>query len=59
MTPKTLALPPELCAHWERVEEPHGPVSTAKCIKCGRVREYETAYPWKTYNKAALTVRDA
>ena len=52
----TLALPFELCVHWERIDFPDGPISIGTCKKCGREREYENASPWKTYNKAALTV---
>ncbi len=53
----TLALPPELCAHHFIIEMPHGEISIGTCEKCGREKEYENGYPWKTYNKAALTVR--
>ncbi len=39
----------ELCAHWDVIEMPHGPVSKAKCLKCGREREYEN-YRFPDYN---------
>jgi hypothetical protein len=53
-----LALPPELCVHHDEIEMAKGPVSKGRCKYCGREKEYENASPWKTYNKAALTVRD-
>ena len=39
-----LALPPELCPHWWRIKEPNGPVSKARCKKCGAKREFENGY---------------
>ena len=54
----TLTLPPELCRHHDVIEFPDGPISIGRCQKCGREKEYENASPWKTYNQAALTVRD-
>ena len=39
-----LALPPELCVHWWRIQCPNGPTSIGKCQKCGREKEYSTPY---------------
>ena len=36
----TKALP---CAHWDRIESPKGPISKARCKKCGRERVYDTS----------------
>ena len=36
-----LALPPELCAHWDIIAIPNGPISKSRCKKCGREKEYE------------------
>ena len=44
-----LALPPELCVHWERIAYPNGPVSIGRCEKCGREREYATPYESPIY----------
>ena len=33
----------EPCRHWDRIESPHGPISKARCKKCGREREYDTS----------------
>ena len=49
----TLALPPELCVHWDKIVRPHGPISIGRCQKCGREREYRTPYNGTIYNNAA------
>ena len=46
-TEALLALPPELCRHWDRIQYPEGPVSIGKCERCGREREYGTAYGYR------------
>jgi len=46
-----LALPPELCVHWERINYPDGPTSIGRCQKgCGWEREYRTPYNGILYN---------
>ena len=32
------------CRHWDKIQSPHGPISKARCIFCGREREYLTPY---------------
>lgn len=44
-----LALPPELCVHWERINYPSGPISISVCQKCGRERVYKTPYDGTNY----------
>ena len=44
-----LALPPELCVHWDKIVYPHGPISIGVCQKCGREREYKTPYDSPIY----------
>ena len=39
----TVAAP---CAHHDVIETPHGPISKARCEKCGRERVYDT---WRFY----------
>lgn len=46
------------CVHHWLIAPPGGPTSPGRCLLCDEVREFANAYPWKTYNKAALTVRD-
>ena len=49
-----LALPPELCVHWSRIEYPNGPISIGRCKKCGREREYEN-HRFPQYNVKPLS----
>ena len=37
---------------------PEGPTSEGRCQICGEEREFANAYPFKTYNKAALTLKE-
>ena len=39
-----LALPPELCVHWDRIASPNGSTSIGVCQKCGCERTYSTPY---------------
>ncbi|KKN75241.1 hypothetical protein LCGC14_0382400 [marine sediment metagenome] len=52
----TTEAPP--CVHHFIIEEPRGPISIGKCQICGEKREFANAYLFKTYNKAALTLKE-
>ena len=47
----TVAAP---CAHWDRIETPHGPVSKARCKLCGEEREYNTSLFYEYNVKESL-----
>jgi hypothetical protein len=42
------------CAHWDRIETPHGPVSKARCKLCGEEREYDTSLFYEYNVKESL-----
>ena len=46
------------CVHHWRIAMPEGPTSAGRCQICGEKREFANAYPFKTYNKAALTLKE-
>ncbi len=46
------------CVHHWRIAMPEGPTSEGRCQICGEEREFANAYPFKTYNKAALTLKE-
>ena len=46
---ESLALPPELCSHWDIIAIPNGPISIGRCKYCGREKEYEN-HKWPDYN---------
>ena len=56
MVAATTEAPP--CVHRWRIAMPKGPTSEGRCQICGEVREFANAYPFKTYNKAALTLKE-
>ncbi len=39
----TVAYATEQCRHWDVIESPQGPISKARCKKCGRERVYDTS----------------
>ena len=47
----TLALPPELCRHWEIIAEPDGPQALGTCQLCGMTKWYVTSYGYRYNNK--------
>lgn len=53
----TLALPTELCRHWDRIPAPNGSTSAAVCEKCGREKVYNTPYegPYSAWLTAQKT----
>lgn len=39
------------CVHHDKIATPNGPIAKGKCLKCGRIKEYETTYGYQYNNK--------